>query len=92
MGRSSFHFKVCIIVIFEFKIFSDWFVTKTVMRLFDWIKFEDLFDISFLEHLTVLDLEGNNIRSLDQLCYLKPLTKLTDVNLKQNPVKKSDPD
>lgn len=26
---------------------------------------EDLFDISFLEHLTILDMEGNNLRSLD---------------------------
>lgn len=26
---------------------------------------DDLFDISFLEHLTVLDIEGNNIKSKD---------------------------
>ena len=26
---------------------------------------DELFDIGFLEHLTVLDLEGNNIKSLD---------------------------
>lgn len=25
--------------LFEFKVFSDWFVSKTTMRLFDWIKF-----------------------------------------------------
>ena len=52
---------------------------------------ENLFDISFLEHLSVLDMEGNNIHSLDQLCYLRPLTKLTDVNFKQNPIRSSDP-
>ena len=26
---------------------------------------DELFDIGFLEHLTVLDLEGNNIKGLD---------------------------
>lgn len=26
---------------------------------------DELFDIGFLEHLTVLDIEGNNIKSLD---------------------------
>jgi len=26
---------------------------------------EELFDIGFLEHLNVLDMEGNNIKSLD---------------------------
>ena len=31
---------------------------------------DELFDISFLEHLTILDLEGNNISSIDQLNYL----------------------
>ena len=25
--------------LFEFKVFSDWFVSNTTMRLFDWIKF-----------------------------------------------------
>ena len=49
---------------------------------------EELFDIGFLEHLTVLDLEGNNIKSLDQLYYLRRCTKLTDLNLKNNPVSK----
>jgi len=47
---------------------------------------DELFDIGFLEHLTVLDLEGNNIKSLDQLYYIKRCTKLTDLNLKCNPV------
>jgi Leucine-rich repeat (LRR) protein len=47
---------------------------------------DELFDIGFLEHLTVLDLEGNNIKSLDQLYYLRRCTKLADLNLKNNPV------
>lgn len=47
---------------------------------------DELFDIGFLEHLTVLDLEGNNIKSLDQLYYIKRCTRLTDLNLKYNPV------
>eukprot|EP00347_Sterkiella_histriomuscorum_P023670 403333794 len=49
---------------------------------------EELFDIGFLEHLTVLDIEGNNIKSLDQIYYLKRNPHLTDVNLKYNPVTK----
>jgi len=32
---------------------------------------EDLFDISFLEHLVVLDLEGNNIKNEQELYHLK---------------------
>ena len=32
---------------------------------------EDLFDISFLEHLIVLDLEGNNIKNEQELYHLK---------------------
>ena len=34
---------------------------------------DDLFDISFLENLSVLDFEGNNVSSKDQLHYLKRL-------------------
>jgi Leucine-rich repeat (LRR) protein len=47
---------------------------------------DDLFDIGFLEHLRVLDLEGNNVKNMDQLYYLKRCKALTDVNLKFNPV------
>ena len=47
---------------------------------------DDLFDIAFCEHLSVLDLEGNSIKSLDQLYSLKRCPQLTDVNLKYNPV------
>jgi len=49
---------------------------------------EELFDIGFLEHLSILDIEGNNIKSLDQLYYLRRNQNLTDVNLKYNPVTK----
>jgi hypothetical protein len=31
-------------------------------------------------------MEGNNIKSLDQLYYLRRCSKLTDLNLKNNPV------
>ena len=48
----------------------------------------DLFDIGFLEHLQVIDLEGNNVKDLDQIYYLQRCPKLTEVNLKSNPVAK----
>lgn len=44
--------------IFEFKVFSDWFVTKTTMRLFDWIKFEDTFGRLFVAKCNSLFLQG----------------------------------
>lgn len=47
---------------------------------------DDLFDIGFIEHLTVLDFEGNNVKDMDQLYYLKRCKKLTHLNLKYNPV------
>lgn len=46
----------------------------------------ELFDVGFLEHLAVLDLEGNAVRSLDQLFYLRRCQQLTDLNLRGNPV------
>jgi len=46
----------------------------------------DLFDISFLENLRVLDLEGNNVKEIGQMNYLRRLTKLVDVNFKHNPI------
>jgi Leucine-rich repeat (LRR) protein len=46
----------------------------------------ELFDIGFLEQLQVLDMEGNNISSIDQLYYLNRCKKLQEVNLKNNPV------
>lgn len=50
----------------------------------------DLFDISFLEHLLVLDLEGNNVKDPEQLHYLRRLQKLEELNLMHNPVAKQD--
>lgn len=47
---------------------------------------DELFDIGFVEHLTVLDLEGNNVRDFDHLYYLKRCRNLTHVNMKFNPV------
>ena len=47
---------------------------------------DELFDIGFLEHLTTLDMEGNNIKKLDQIYYLRRNQNLIDVNLKHNPV------
>lgn len=47
---------------------------------------DELFDIGFIEHLTVLDFEGNNVKDMDQLYYLKRCRKLTHLNLKYNPV------
>jgi len=52
---------------------------------------DDLFDISFLQKLTVLDFEGNNVAKPEHLNYLRRLEALEDVNFKQNPVKKNDP-
>jgi len=49
---------------------------------------DELFDIGFLEQLEVLDMEGNNLKSLDQLYYLRRCTHLKAVNLKCNPVQK----
>lgn len=34
--------------LFEFKVFSDWTVTHTSLRLFDWIKFEEIFGRLFV--------------------------------------------
>ena len=48
----------------------------------------DLFDISFLNNLKVLDLEGNDVKDLDQLYYLRRLQNIVDLNLKHNPVSK----
>ena len=49
---------------------------------------DDIFDIGFLDHLSVLDLEGNNLSTLDQLYYLKRCKSLENVNLSDNPVTK----
>ena len=49
---------------------------------------EDLFDVSFLEHLIILDMEGNNVKDADQLNYLRRCPALEEINLKDNPVSK----
>lgn len=46
----------------------------------------DLFDIGFVEHLTVLDAEANSITDIDQLNYLRRCQKLETLTLKGNPV------
>lgn len=38
----------------------------------------------------MLDFEGNNVSKIEQLCYLKRLKNLTDLNFKQNPVYLND--
>lgn len=47
---------------------------------------DELFDIGFLEHLQVLDFEGNNLKDLDQLYYLRRNRHMINLNLKLNPV------
>ena len=49
---------------------------------------EELFDVSLCENLTILDFEGNNVSSVEQIKYLRRMPRLTDVNFKQNPVAK----
>ena len=49
---------------------------------------EELYDVSFAEHLQVLDFEGNVVSSVEQLKYLRRMPRLVDVNFKQNPVAK----
>ena len=49
---------------------------------------DELFDIGFLEYLVILDLEGNNVKSIEQLYYLKKNPRLIDLSLKANPVTK----
>ena len=49
---------------------------------------DELFDVGFLDHLQVLDLEGNNVNSVEQLYYLKRCPQLQEVNFKSNPVQK----
>ena len=51
---------------------------------------DELFDISMLENLEVLDFEGNNISKKEELQYLFRLRKLTDINFKMNPIADSE--
>ena len=47
---------------------------------------DDLFDISYWNNLEVLDLEGNNVPTWDNISYLLNWSKLTDLNLSNNPI------
>lgn len=47
---------------------------------------QDLFDISYWYHLEVLDLEGNNVSTWDNVSYLMGLDQLMDINLSWNPI------
>ena len=49
---------------------------------------DDMFDVSMAEHLTVLDMEGNNVASADQIKYLRRMPRLAELNFKGNPVAK----
>lgn len=42
---------------------------------------KDLFDISYCYNLEVLDLEGNNVATWDNVSYLMNLDRLIEVNL-----------
>ena len=47
---------------------------------------DELFDVSFAKHLQILDFEGNNVSAIEQIKYLKRISRLIDVNFKDNPV------
>lgn len=47
---------------------------------------DDLFDVGFLDNLAILDLEGNNIKGVDNIYSLRPLHKLKSLTLSSNPV------
>jgi protein phosphatase 1 regulatory subunit 7 len=49
---------------------------------------DELFDVSFVANLSVLDFEGNNVSSVEQLKYLRRMHRLTDANFRNNPVSK----
>ena len=49
--------------LFEFKIFSDWTFTKTSLRLFDWIKFEEIFGHLYVAKCNSLFLRGKQLGS-----------------------------
>lgn len=49
---------------------------------------QDLYDISYCDKLEVLDLEGNNISTWDNVSYLMGLDHLIEVHLEWNPIAK----
>ncbi len=44
--------------------------------------------MSLSAHLQVLDMEGNNVEEVDQIKYLRRMHRLSDLNLKGNPIVK----
>ena len=49
---------------------------------------ENMYDLIYCNHLEVLDLEGNNISTWDNVSYLNGLDNLIEVNLDCNPISK----
>lgn len=49
--------------LFEFKVFSDWTFTKTALRLFDWIKLEEIFGRMYIAKCNSIFLQGKLLGS-----------------------------
>ncbi len=49
--------------LFEFKVFSDWTFTKTALRLFDWIKLEEIFGRMYIAKCNAIFLSTKIIGS-----------------------------
>ena len=49
---------------------------------------DDLFDLSYWYNLEIIDLEGNNVSTWDNISYLMGLWQLKDLNLSWNPISK----
>lgn len=49
---------------------------------------DDLFDLSYWYNLEIIDLEGNNVSTWDNISYLMGLWQLKDLNLSWNPIAK----
>lgn len=47
--------------LFEFKMFSDWTFTKTALRIFDWIRFEEIFGRLYVAKCNSLFLAGRTM-------------------------------
>ena len=49
--------------LFVFKVFSDWTFTKTALRLFDWIKLEEIFGRMYVAKCNAIFLQGKVLGS-----------------------------
>lgn len=49
---------------------------------------DSLFDVGFLDKLKILDVEGNDIKTLDNIYSLRPLMHIYSFNCQSNPVTK----